>query len=242
MDLGIAGKTAVVTASSKGLGRASALALAAEGCNVAISARGEAALRETEETIRSLDVKVLATVADVTQPEIPGWLVAEAGDRFGSVDILVANAGGPPQAAALDVSDEEIESAVNANLLTSVRLVREALPWMRRVGWGRIVLITSYIIRQPLPNLALANTARTGLWAWAKTAASDLFGSGITLNTVCPGAHATDRMIELGGGDLSGMGDPEDFGRIVAFICSRHTGYLSGAAINIDGTAVKGLL
>jgi 3-oxoacyl-[acyl-carrier protein] reductase len=198
-------------------------------------------LRETEKTIQSLGVEVLATVADVTQPDAPARLVAEAGERFGGVDILVANAGGPPAAAALDVSDEEIETAFNANLLTSVRLVREAVPWMRRASWGRVILITSYIIKQPASHLALSNTARTGLWAWAKTAASDLFGSGITVNTVCPGAHATDRMIELGAGDLSGMGDPEDFGRIVAFLCSRHTGYLSGVAINIDGTAAKGL-
>lgn len=240
MDLGIAGKGAVVTASSKGLGRASALALAAEGCNVAISARHEDPLRETEAAIRSLGVDVLATVADVTEPDAPARLVAQAAERFGSVDIIVANAGGPPPAAALDLSDEAIEAAVNANLLTSVRLVREAVPWMRRTGWGRVVLLTSYTIMQPAPGLALSNTARTGLWAWAKTAASDLFGSGITLNTVCPGPHATDRMRQLG---LSGhMGGPDDFGRIVAFVCSQHTGFMSGVAINVDGTAVKGLL
>jgi 3-oxoacyl-[acyl-carrier protein] reductase len=242
MDLGIAGKTAVVTASSKGLGRASAVALAAEGCNVAISARHEPALRDTEAAIRSLGVGVQATVADVTEPDAPARLISEAGERFGTVDILVANAGGPPPAAALDLSDDAIESAINANLLTSVRLAREAVPWMRRTGWGRIVLITSYTVMQPAPNLALSNTARTGLWAWAKTAASDLFGSGITLNAVCPGSHATDRMRQLGGGDLTGMGDPDDFGRIVAFLCSQYTGFLSGVPINVDGTAVKGLL
>jgi 3-oxoacyl-[acyl-carrier protein] reductase len=112
---------------------------------------------------------------------------------------------------------------------------------MRQAGWGRIVLITSWTIKQPVRNLALSNTARTGLWGWAKTAAADLFGSGITLNTVCPGNHATDRQRALGG-DPAGMGDPDDFGRIVAFVCSQHTGFLSGAAINIDGTAFKGLL
>ena len=240
MDLGIAGKTAVVTASSKGLGRACAVALASEGCNVAISARGEEALRETEGFIRSLGGSVLATVADVTSPDAPARLIAEAGERFGTVDVLVANAGGPSPAAALDLSDEAIEGAINANLLTSVRLVREALPWMQRAAWGRIVLLTSYTIKQPAPNLALSNTARTGLWAWAKTAAADLFGSGITINTVCPGAHATDRMRQLGGGGP--MGSPDDFGRVVAFMCSQHTGFMSGVALNIDGTAVKGLL
>src|SRR6202011_3619819 len=152
-------------------------------------------------------------------------------EHFGGLDILVGNAGGPPRGRALEISDDAILAAVNANLLTSVRLVREAVPWMRRSGWGRICLITSYSIKQPMPTLALSNVARTGLWAWAKTAAADLFPEGITLNLAAPGSHATDRMLELGGGLAAGMGDPGDFGRIVAFMCSQPAGYLSGAAI-----------
>ena len=112
---------------------------------------------------------------------------------------------------------------------------------MRRGGWGRICLITSYSIKQPIPTLALSNLARTGLWAWAKTAAADLWADRITLNLACPGAHATDRMKQLGGG-VSGLGDPADFGQVVAFMCSQPAGFLSGAAVNVDGAAVAGLL
>jgi 3-oxoacyl-[acyl-carrier protein] reductase len=241
VDLGIAGRSALVTASSKGLGRGTALALGAEGCRVAICARGEEPLRDTERALLELGAEVLAMVADVTTPDAPARLVAETNERFGGLDILVANAGGPPTGRALDVADDQIAAAVNANLLTSVRLVREAVPHMRQGGWGRICLITSYSIKQPLPNLALSNMARTGLWAWAKTAAADLWPDRITLNLACPGGHATDRMKELGG-DVSGLGDPDDFGKVVTFLCSQPAGYLSGVAVNVDGAAVRGLL
>jgi 3-oxoacyl-[acyl-carrier protein] reductase len=241
MDLGISGKVALVTAGSKGLGRASALALAAEGARLAICARGEHALRSTEAELQALGADVHAVVADVTAPGTPARLVAETAERFGVLDILVANAGGPPPARALDLTDEQIAVAVNANLTTSVRLVREAVPWMRRAGWGRICLITSFSIKQPIAGLSLSNLARTGLWAWAKTAAQDLFAEGITLNLACPGHHATDRMKQLGG-DPAHMGDPADFGRIVAFMCSQPANFLSSTAINVDGAAVIGLL
>ncbi len=111
----------------------------------------------------------------------------------------MANAGGPPPARALEVTDEQIAAAVNANLVTSIRLIRASLPSMQSHGWGRICCITSYSIKQPIPALALSNLARTGLWAWAKTAAADLFPTGVTLNLIAPGLHATDRVRELGG-------------------------------------------
>ena len=241
MDLGIAGKVALVTASSKGLGKASALALAGEGARVAMCARGEEALRSAEAEIRSLGGDVLAMVDDVTDPEAPARLVAQTASRFGGLDILVGNAGGPPPGRALEVDDGQIAVAVNNNLTTSVRLVREAVPWMQRAGWGRICLITSFSIKQPIPGLSLSNLARTGLWAWAKTAAQDLFPTGVTLNLACPGHFATDRMKQLGG-DPAHMGDPADFGRIVAFLCSQPCSFLSSAAVNVDGAAVVGLL
>jgi 3-oxoacyl-[acyl-carrier protein] reductase len=241
MDLGIGGKVALVTAASKGLGRASALALAGEGARVAICARGAEALRATEAELRQRGADVLAMVADVTAPDVPARLVAETVERFGGLDILVGNAGGPPPGRALELTDDRIAAAVNANLTTSVRLVRESVPSMRRAGWGRICLITSYSVKQPIAGLSLSNLARTGLWAWAKTAAQDLFPDGITLNLACPGHFATDRMKQLGG-DPAHMGDPADFGRIVAFLCSQPCGYLSSAAVNVDGAAVVGLL
>ena len=241
MDLGINGKVALVTASSKGLGRASAEALAAEGVRVVITARGEPSLREAELAIRDAGGEVHAVVADVTDPAVPARLVEETQRQFGALDILVANAGGPPPGRALEVTDAQMEAAVNANLITSVRLVRQALPLLQADGWGRICCITSYSIKQPIPTLALSNLARTGLWAWAKTAAADLFPSGVTLNLACPGAHATDRMRQLGG-DRGAMGDPGDFGRVVAFLCSQAAGFMSGTAVVVDGAESVGLL
>ena len=241
MDLGIAGKVALVTASSKGLGRASAEALAAEGAKVVICARGEEALREVESAIRSAGGSVHAVVADVSSPDQPERLVEEAVARFGGIDILVPNAGGPPPARALEITDDQLAAAVNNNLTTSVRLIRHAAPIMQGKGWGRICCITSWTIKQPMPGLALSNLARTGLWAWAKTAAADLFPSGVTLNLVCPGPHATDRMLELStSGDR--LGDPADLGRIVAFLCSQHASHMSGTAVMVDGAASVGLL
>jgi 3-oxoacyl-[acyl-carrier protein] reductase len=234
MDLGIAGRTALVTAASRGLGRAAALALSQEGVKVGICARGEEALRETERAIKDQGGEVVALVADVTDPAEPARLIDAVGSRFGSLDILVANAGGPPPLRALEVTDEQIAAAINENLLTSVRLVRESVPWMRRAGWGRVCLITSFSIKIPLPNLALSNLARTGLWAWAKSAAADLSAEHITVNTVCPGYHATERGLQFGK-DPSEMGDPDDFGRIVAFVCSKSASFINGTAIVVDG-------
>ena len=236
MDLGLEGRVALVAASSKGLGRATAEALAAEGCRLVISSRGPEALGRTEEALHEAGAEVLAVVADVTDPDTPGRLVASALERFGRLDIVVANAGGPPPGEALDLGDEAILAAVQANLLTSVRFVRAALPHIREAGWGRICCIASSTITQANPTLALSNTARTGLWAWAKTAAYDLRGSGITLNLACPGYHLTDRMIELGAANSGRlMGDPADFGKVVAFLCSQPAGNLSGARVVVDG-------
>lgn len=241
MDLGIAGRVALVTAASKGLGKATALALAEEGAGVVICARGEEALRAAEAEL-SAHTEVLALVADVTDPATPQRLVAQTVERFGRLDILVANAGGPPPGRALEVSDELLLAALNANLLTSVRLVREAVPHLRAGGWGRICFITSWAVKQPVPTLTLSNTARTGLWAWAKTAAADLFGDGITLNLACPGNHATERMKELGTPAGIPLGDPREFGKVVAFLCSEPAGFLSGTAVMIDGARSVGLL
>jgi 3-oxoacyl-[acyl-carrier protein] reductase len=166
--------------------------------------------------------------------------VAWAVERFGGLDILVANAGGPPQARALEVRADALLAAVNANQLTSIRLVQAAVPHMRAAGWGRICLIASSSVKQPIPTLAYSNAARTGLWAWAKTAAQDLAGDGITLNLACPGLHATDRVRELG---FEGrLGDPDDFGSVVAFLCSQPAGFVSGTAVLVDGAGTVGLL
>ncbi len=236
MDLGIDGRVALVTAASRGLGRGAALALSAEGARVAICARTEAVLRQTAS---ELPGEVLAIPADVTDPATPAMLVEETVARFGRLDILVANAGGPPAVRALEVDDDAARAAIEANLLTSIRLVKAALPHMRSLGWGRVVLITSTAVKEPIPTLATSGMARTGLWSWAKLAARDLADEGITVNLVCPGTHATERARKQG---LKGRtGDPEDFGRVVAFLCSASASYVSGAALLVDGAATLGL-
>jgi len=245
VDLGIDGRVALVTASSRGLGRASAQALAADGARLVLSARGAESLGLAEQELRAAGAEVFGVVADITDPEVPERLVSATVEHFGQIDIVVANAGGPPPGRALEIDDDGIRLAVEANLLSAVRLVRASVPHMRNQGWGRICCISSYSIVQPLPGLALSNTARVGLWAWAKTAAADLAAedSGVTLNLACPGPHATERMQQLTGGAGGGgpMGDPGDFGRVVAFLCSRHAGFVNGAAVVVDGGATLAL-
>ena len=236
MDLGLAGRVAVVTAASKGLGRATALALAAEGAKVVLNARDADALQAVAGQIEH----ALVVPGDITDPALPARLVQAAVDRWGRVDAVVANAGGPPTGHALDVTDEQILAAVNANMLASVRLARAAVPRMRAARWGRIVFVASASVKQPIPDLALSNVARTGLWAWTKTAAQDLAEDDITVNLAAPGLHATDRLIERG---VTGRtGDPADFGQVVAFLCSQQAAFVNGTALGVDGGAVVGLL
>ena len=235
MDLGIAGRAAVVAASSKGLGYASAAALRAEGCDVLLCGRDAETLRAAGEALVTPVLQL-----DITEADAPTRLVDHALERFGRLDIVVPNAGGPPPGGALDVTDEQLLAAFEANCLASIRLVRAALPHLQSKGWGRVCMITSYTVKQPAPFLALSNVARTGLWAWVKTAAQDVAGSGITINMAAPGAHATDRMKQLGG--TGPMGSPDDFGQVVAFLCSEQARFVNGVALNVDGGAVTGLL
>ena len=241
MDLGIAGKVALVTGGSRGLGRATAAALASEGVRIMLSGRNADSLEEARRALVSGGAAVEVLPGDVTDPDEPARLVAATVERFGSLDILIANAGGPPPGRAVDLTEEALVLAINANLLTSVRLVRSSLPHMRAAKWGRICCITSYTVVQAAPVLALSNTARVGLWGWLKTAAHDLASesSGITVNMICPGPHETDRMKELGGTGV--MGDPADFGAVAAFLCSRQAGFVNGAALVVDGGATLAL-
>lgn len=241
MDLGIEGRVALVTAASKGLGLATAAALRAEGVRVAICGRGQEALDAAAAQLGD-DTTVLAVAIDVTEPDAPAELVRRTVEKFGRLDIVVPNAGGPPPGRALDVDEAAIARAINANMTTSIRLVQESLPHLRAGGWGRICLITSSSVKQPIASLSLSNVSRTALWAWAKTAATDLLADGITLNQACPGTHSTDRMMALAGAvDASSMGDPADFGRIVAFLCSESAGYITGTSLVVDGGALAGL-
>ncbi len=241
MDLGIDGRAALVCGASRGLGRATAAALAAEGASVMLCARDADRLADAARELSELGSPVEHVAADMADPAAPAAAVAAAVDAFGRLDVVVPNAGGPPPGRALEVDDEALRAAVETNFLSAVRLVRAALPEMRSRSFGRICCIASYSVVQPLPGLALSNSARTALWAWAKTAAQDLAAekSGITLNLACPGPHATDRMRELGGSGE--MGDPADFGKVVAFLCSVPARFVNGAAVVVDGGATLAL-
>lgn len=242
MELGLRDRVAVVTAASKGLGRASAEALAAEGARVVLNARSPEPLEEVAAGIVERGgVEPLVVPGDVTDPAVPAALVGAAMDHWGRLDVVVANAGGPPAGRAFEVDDEQLLAAYQANMLSSVRLARAALPHLRSGGWGRICCIASGSVRQPIPDLALSNTARTALWAWVKTAARDVAEDGITINIAAPGLHDTDRIRQLG--MHSGRtGDPTDFGKVVAFLCSEPAAFVNGIAMGVDGGAVSGLL
>ena len=236
MDLGLTGRVAVVTAAAKGLGRATAQALAAEGAKIVLNARSADVLEDLAASLED----AIVVAGDITDPALPAQLVDSALERWGRIDIVVANAGGPPTGRALEVDDEQILDAVNANMLASIRLARAAVPHMRAQRWGRICFIASMSVRQPIRDLALSNMARTGLWAWTKTAAQDVAEDGITVNLTAPGPHATDRLIER---VVTGRtGDPADFGQTVAFLCSEQANFINGIALGVDGGAVTGLL
>lgn len=246
MDLGLAGKVALVTGASKGLGFGTAEALVRDGASVVIVARSVDALETAATkltTLAAADAQVVPIACDVTEPGAADAVVGATRDRFrGRIDIVVPNAGGPAPGGAWDVDDEQLRAAFEANCLASIRLARAALPTMTEQRWGRICCITSSFVKQPSPTLALSNVARTALWAWVKTAAQDVADTGVTVNLACPGLHDTDRIRKLGGRVGARMGDPADFGKVVAFLCSEPATYVNGVALQVDGGATLGLL
>ena len=259
MDLGLAGRVALVTAASKGMGKASAMGLAAEGARVVMCARTESDLKTAAEEIRATTrAEVLAVPADVTKKDDVTALVDRAVKTFGHVDILVANAGGPPRGYFEDMTDEQWQGAFDVSLLSVVRLVRGVLPSMKARRWGRILTIQSVSVKQPIPELLLSNAVRPGVAGMMKTLAGQLGKDGITVNTVCPGKIMTDRF--LGGQKISGLsredylaravedvpvrriGTPEEFANVIVFLASERASYVTGVAVQVDGGLVRGLL
>lgn len=240
MELGLSGRVAVVAASSKGLGLGVAKALADEGVALLINARSVDALNETAAALRVGGATVVVQSGDITDPELPAALVARAVAEFGRLDIVVSNAGGPPPATSLELSDEAIADALQSNLLSHIRFVRAAVPHMEVNHWGRICAMASYTVAQAVPNLAASTLARSALRAWAKTAAQELLEKGITLNLIAPGLHLTDRIRQLGH-VAERVGDPEDFGKIVTFLCSEPANFINGATILVDGGSTLAL-
>lgn len=241
MDLGIAGKVALVTGASRGLGFAAAAALAAEGCRVAICGRDTARITEAAASIGAHPI-----VADMSAPDGPKRAVAKAADALGPVDILVANAGGPVPGGFLDVTEDDWEKAVQQNLMGTIRLMAAAVPGMRERGWGRIVTITSRTVREAIDGLVLSNATRAGVAGAVRTLAREVARDGVTVNNVLPGSFATERLVELHGSaeavaqrgketPMGRIGEACELGAVIVFLASRQASYLTGASILVDG-------
>jgi 3-oxoacyl-[acyl-carrier protein] reductase len=262
MDLGLAGKVALVAAASKGIGRACARGLAAEGARVVVCARSRDELKRTADAIRKeTSAEVLALPTDVRKAEEVTALVARTVEAFGSLDVLVTNAGGPAPGLFDEMSDDDFQAAFELNLLSTVRLIRAALPHMRRRGWGRIVNIQSTSIKQPIDGLLLSNAIRPGVAGLSRSLVNEVSRQGITINTVCPGRILTDRsrtflesraraagvpfddFVKQDTASIPAgrIGQPEEVASLVVFLASERAAYVTGVSVPVDGGLCRGL-
>jgi 3-oxoacyl-[acyl-carrier protein] reductase len=240
VDLGIAGKRAAVAAASQGLGFAAANALAREGVRVAICSRRRDAIDDAAARIEGDAVPI---VADVSTIDGARAFVSDASDALGAIDILVTNAGGPPMGTFATTDVDAYMRAFELNCAGAIAMCNDVVPTMQQRNWGRVVAITSIAVRQPIANLILSNTARAGLTAFLKTLAREVIKDGVTVNSLQPGLHATERLRALHGDDVpTDVGDPDDFGSFAAYLCSQHARFVTGAAIPVDGGSYAGLL
>ena len=243
MDLGIKGRVALVAAGSQGLGRAVAMALAAEGVRVAVCSRGGEPMPDG----------ILSWPADVRDPAQLRGFVAEVRARFGHIDIAVANAGGPPSKLFRDTTAEDWHAAIETNLLSTVNLAREVLPAMCDRQWGRFLTITSASVKQPIDGLVLSNSVRAAVTGLTKTLSNECAPYNVLVNNLCPGYTATARLEALAGEKpelkakwlsqipLGRFGTPEEFGAVGAFLCSELAGYVTGVSLAVDGGFVRGI-
>ncbi len=246
MDLGIQGKKAAVAAASTGLGFGCARALLEDGAEVAICSRSEERIREAA---AELGAGAVPIVADMSTEDGARSFIEQAIEKLGQVDILVANAGGPPPGSPATTSIDGYREALDLNLLSTIVMCQAALPGMRERGWGRIVAITSIGARQPIGNLAASSVARAGVSSFLKTLSAEVARDGVTVNSAQPGIHATDRIKSLGNTDVVAqrvptgtLGTAEDFGKAVAFLCSEPARFITGTSILLDGGAYQGLI
>ena len=262
MDLGLKNKVALVAASSQGLGRAVAEELAAEGAALVLCARDSRTLAETAASIaEKTNAHVLAVPADVTVAKDIKRLVDAGNERFGRIDILVTNAGGPPAGRFEQLTHQQWEDAIRLTLLSAVELTRQVLPGMKERRWGRIINITSIAVKQPVENLLLSNSLRAGLTGFARTLANEVAPDGITVNNVLPGYTRTERLDELAqmmaekqgisASEFRGkwekeipmgrLGEPREFAAMVTFLASERASYVTGTSIQVDGGWIRSL-
>ncbi len=262
MDFGLRDKVALAAASSAGIGRAVAEALAAEGANLVMCARSPGPLEEARRDLEKYGVRIVAVSADLTEPEGVSKVLAAAVDAFGRVDVLVTNTGGPPAGPFEAHTPEDWERAVRQNLFSVLNLVREVLPGMRERRWGRIINVTSIAVKQPSDNLILSNAVRAAVTGFARTLATETAMDGITVNNVMPGFTRTGRLTELAAkrAEIKGVspddiwagwhreipmgrvGEPRELAALVAFLASEQASYITAQSIAVDGGWIKSLL
>lgn len=263
MDLGLKGKVALVVAASKGMGKASAMGFAVEGARVAMCSRGEADLNAAADEVRKrTGAEVIAVPADANRPEDIARVVTQTREKWGGIDILVANVGGPPPGPFEAMSDEQWKAAFEQVHLSTVRFIREVLPHMKKSKWGRILAIQSSSVKQPVDGLVLSNGIRPGIAGLFKTLAGDLAKDNITVNLVLPGRILTDRFlehqtdrakrsgvtieqqIEISSADIpiGRIGTPDEFAAMVVFLASARASYITGVAVQVDGGLIRSVV
>ena len=250
MELGIVGRRALVTGASSGLGLSTARALAADGVSLVIAARSAEKLANALTTIQpKYGAKIHSLTADVSDLDQIQRLIDATNELLGGIDILIANAGGPPPGTFASTALDAYETAIRLNLLSNVAMCQAVVPAMQRRQWGRVLAITSSSVREPIDRLILSNTARAGLTGFLKTLAREVARDGVTVNSIQPGLHLTDRLASLypdpdalaASIPAGKVGDPDDFGHVAAFMCSEHAKFMTGAAVPLDGGALHGL-